>query len=78
MGEFKVGKNRTIGKDSRVRLRPNSLSVTCCAKNDKEIKYCSLQRIGLSHAERWDFLGEFCSSNPKGSIFFFLFLSFYP
>ena len=54
--------NRTSGKDSRVRLRTNFLSITCCTIKCKEIMYfgtnCHLaQLFGLSCAERlvWEF-----------------------
>ena len=67
--------NRTNGKDSRVRLRTNSLSITCCAI------LCSLQRIaiwsgavGLSHVERWG-LGSLIVRIRK-VLFFSLFSKF--
>ena len=74
--------NRTNGKDSRVRLRTNFLSITCCAMKRKEIMQfatnCYLaQLVGLSYAER--LVLEFWSSNPEASLScFFLFLSFFP
>ena len=55
-------KNRTNGKDSRVRLRTNFLSITCYAIKGKA------QFVGLSYAKR--LVWEFGSSNPEGSLFF--------
>ena len=53
-----VKPNCTNGKDSRVRLRTNYLSITCCAIKGEGIMSfatnCHLaQLVGLSHAERW-------------------------
>ena len=64
--------NRTNGKDSRVKLRTNFLSITCCAMKRKEIMQfatnCYLaQLVGLSYAERLVF---------ESGRFSFLFLPF--
>ena len=74
--------NRTNGKDSRVRLRTNFLSITCCAIKGKEIRYfvtnCRLaQLVGLLHAEL--LVLEFESGRFPFSPFFFLvsYLSFF-
>ena len=69
--------NCTNGKDSHVRLRTNFLSITCCAIKGKEIRYfvmnCHLaQLVGLSHVEVWEF------KSGRFSLFFPLFLSFFP
>ena len=57
-----VSLNRTNGKDSRVRLRTNFLSITCCTIKGKEIRLFVTNRhlarlVGLSHAELlvWEF-----------------------
>ena len=72
--------NRTNGKDSRVRLRTNFLSITCCAIKGKEIRWfvtnCHLaQLVGLSYAGL--LVLEFGSSNIR-KVLFFLLLSFFP
>ena len=72
----RVSLNRTNGKDSRVRLRTNFLSITCCAIKRKEnmnfATNCQVARlVGLSYAIR--LVLEFESGR-----FFFLFLSFFP